>query len=100
RPEDVWFAILVQLGSYINAHAEELRDLFVAHEGKKELVVERIGTLSTLDVGDFALEMMDKITQNIKDPSLKAWMVPDFTTTTPTDTVVASILMMGTLQKY
>ena len=29
RPEDVWFAILTQLGSYINAHAEELRDLLL-----------------------------------------------------------------------
>ncbi|KAH7139588.1 hypothetical protein B0J13DRAFT_624427 [Dactylonectria estremocensis] len=100
RPEDVWFAILVQLGFYMNAHAEELRHLFVAHEGMKELVVERVGTLSTVDIGGFALEMMDNMIQNIKDPSLMAWMMPDFTTTTPTDIVVASILMMGTLQKY
>ncbi|KAH7111229.1 hypothetical protein EDB81DRAFT_671687 [Dactylonectria macrodidyma] len=100
RPEDVWFAILVQLGFYMNAHAEELRHLFVDHEGMKELDVERAGTLSTVDIGGFTLEMMDNMIQNIKDPSLMSWMIPDFTTTTPTDIVVASILMMGTLQKY
>jgi len=37
RPEDVWFAILTQLSTYVNKHAEELREHFVAHEGKKEL---------------------------------------------------------------
>jgi hypothetical protein len=36
RPEDVWFSILVQLNVYINAHAEELRSMFVAHSGQKK----------------------------------------------------------------
>jgi len=34
RPEDFWLAILVQLSSFINEHAKELRDLFVKHDGK------------------------------------------------------------------
>src|SRR6266536_1314356 len=37
RPEDIWFTILVQINVYINAHAEDMRSMFVAHEGKKEL---------------------------------------------------------------
>jgi hypothetical protein len=37
RPEDVWFSVLVQLNVYINEHAEELRSMFVAHEGQKRL---------------------------------------------------------------
>jgi hypothetical protein len=37
RPEDIWFSILVQINVYINAHAEDMRSMFVAHEGKKEL---------------------------------------------------------------
>jgi hypothetical protein len=40
RPEDVWFSVLVQLNVYINAHAEELRSIFVAHEGQKRLQLE------------------------------------------------------------
>ena len=39
RPEDIWFSILSQLNLYINANSEELRHMFVAHEGKKELVL-------------------------------------------------------------
>ncbi|KAK7751603.1 hypothetical protein SLS62_006428 [Diatrype stigma] len=32
RPEDVWFAILTQLGCYVNAHAEELRDILLVSD--------------------------------------------------------------------
>lgn len=39
RPDEVWISILTQFSAYVNAHAEELREMFVAHEGKKELVV-------------------------------------------------------------
>lgn len=39
RPEDVWFSVLVQLNIYINEHAEELRSMFVAHEGQKMLIL-------------------------------------------------------------
>lgn len=34
RPEDIWFAILVQINFYMEANAEKLRHLFVGHEGK------------------------------------------------------------------
>tara|TARA_R110002003_G_scaffold104_44_gene8615 strand:+ start:36807 stop:37184 length:378 start_codon:yes stop_codon:yes gene_type:complete len=42
RPEDVWFAMLSQINFYINAHAEELRDHFVSHEGKKSSSVRTL----------------------------------------------------------
>lgn len=100
RPEDVWFAILAQLSSYINKHAEELREKFVAHEGKKELEVVVQGTRFTVDNGSLAREMSYLLEKNVVDPELREWIMPAFTTTTKTDEVVASILMMGTLQKY
>ena len=34
------------------------------------------------------------------DPELRAWMMPDFSTSTQHDVIIASILMMGALQKY
>jgi len=37
RPDDIWLSILTQFNLYVNGHAEELRELFVAHEGKKDL---------------------------------------------------------------
>jgi hypothetical protein len=100
RPEDVWFSVLVQLSFHINAHAEELRSFFVAHEGRKELVHVDIGTMGYADFGAMAVEMTKLIEKNVLDPDLRAWIMPAFSTTTDSDRVVAAILMMGSLQKY
>ena len=101
RPEDVWFAIISQLSFYINCHAEELRDLFVAHQDKKELVVTfGSGTRRTVDFGVFAREMSRLVQDNVVDPGLREWVLPAFTTTTRQDDIVASILLMGVTQKY
>ncbi|PYI02090.1 hypothetical protein BO78DRAFT_400814 [Aspergillus sclerotiicarbonarius CBS 121057] len=100
RPDDVWCAILVQLGFYINAHAESLRSHFVTHQGQKELEVRASGTLNTVNVGLLAIQMTNLIKENIVDPELHAWIMPSFTTTTQSDEIVAAVLMMGTFQKY
>jgi hypothetical protein len=100
RPEDVWFSILTQLSFHINAHAEELRSLFVAHEGQKELVVEDVGTLETVNVGRLAVELTREMDKHLSDVDLHGWIMPNFTTTTETDTMTAAIIMMGSMQKY
>jgi hypothetical protein len=100
RPDDVWFAILVQLSFYITANAEQLRSYFVEHEGQKELVVYDVGTIDTVDFGRLAQEMTREIQKNVKDPDLREWVMPSFSTTTTCDKVVASILFMGAMQKY
>ncbi|KAL8706719.1 MAG: hypothetical protein Q9201_000244 [Fulgogasparrea decipioides] len=100
RPEDVWFAILSQFSRYINAHAEELRGQFVTHEGKKELELTYLGHRYSVDFGLFAKQMSELIERNVVDPELRRWMMPSFTTTTKNDTVVASVLLMGTTKEY
>ncbi|KAL9586671.1 MAG: hypothetical protein Q9212_000740 [Teloschistes hypoglaucus] len=100
RPDDVWFAILSQFNFFVNAHAEELRNQFVAHQGKKLLVLKYCATRYTMDFALFAKEMGEKIEENVVDPDLRRWMMPTFTTTTQKDRVIASILLMGATQKY
>lgn len=101
RPEDIWFAILTQLSLYINAHAEELRSFFVPHKGQKELWIKYpSGTINTIDMGRFARDMSDLLSKNVNDPDLHPWIMPAFSTTTDNDMVVASVIMMGALQKY
>ncbi|OAL53061.1 hypothetical protein IQ07DRAFT_350920 [Pyrenochaeta sp. DS3sAY3a] len=100
RPEDIWFAILSQLNFYINAHAEELRDHFVSHEGQKELEVKDVGSIDQADFGKMAQRMADLIQENVKQPDLQEWIMPSFSTTTSCDRTVAAILMMGSMQKY
>jgi hypothetical protein len=100
RPEDVWFAIITQISFYVNAHAEELRSMFVSHEGRKDLLVETVGSTHTVDFGKIAEVLADMIQANVKTPDLQAWIIPSFTTTTEADRAVASVLMMGAMQSY
>lgn len=101
RPEDIWFAILTQFSFYVNAHAEELRDHFVKHEGQKELeITYDCGGRYSADFANFAQEIGKLIQENVKDAGLRDWIIPNFSTTSDHDVVIASIVMMGTLQKY
>ena len=100
RPEDVWFSILSQISFYVNKHAEELRSSFVSHEGKKEVEVTGVGSIDTADVGKLAVELTSGMGKYLNDKTLREWVLPDFTTTTEDDTVIAAIIMMGTMQKY
>ena len=50
----------------VNKHAEELRKYFVAHEGKKELHVDMVGSRYTVDFGHFAVQMSDQIHENVR----------------------------------
>nr|CEG05074.1 unnamed protein product [Fusarium clavum] len=99
RPEDVWFAIITQLSSHINANAEKLRHLFVSHKGKKELVIEQAGFLHTANYGAFVQSITREMV-DVKDPTLRDWVLPSFSTTTDVDRAVGSVLLMGAMQQY
>jgi hypothetical protein len=42
-PDDIWLMICTYSSEYINGNAEQLRSLFVDHEGQKKLIVEQVG---------------------------------------------------------
>ncbi|ETR98544.1 hypothetical protein M419DRAFT_88640 [Trichoderma reesei RUT C-30] len=101
RPDDVWLAIMGQFSFYVNGHAEELRSYFVEHQGRKKLVVDMYPqTMATLDVATAAKKFTQLIQQNVLDPDLQGWMLPDFTTTTDNDRSVAALVMMATTKAY
>lgn len=100
RREDIWFAILTQLGFYINADAEELRRFFISHQGKEALLVQPTANRDTTDFDQSAQSLTDLMANHLNDPGLLPWIMPDFTTTTNNDKVVASVLMMGAMEKY
>jgi hypothetical protein len=103
RPEDVWFSILTQLNMYIKAYSERLRKRFVAHEGRKELlirIVQNSDKPKDLNFGQFSQDMSLAIEEHIPDKGLREWIIPDFTTTTENDKVVASIIFMGAMSNY
>lgn len=100
RPDDVWLAIISQLGFFINAHAEELRHLFVNHEGQKPLKVTQFAHPDKADYAGFAIEMAAEVDRHVVDPELASWVIPNFSTTTDTDRVVGSVLLMGAMKHY
>jgi len=90
RPEDIWLAILTQLNMYILKNSEELRSRFVEHEGKKFLEVPIKGsTKKSLNFPKFAQKMTEKMQEHIIDKELSEWVIPNFSTTTEHDKVIA-----------
>jgi hypothetical protein len=102
--------------------------MFVNHEGQELLSIaiypdeENGGDIRKSDMGKFAYAMGQLIEQKIKDPTLRKWFMPSFTTTKKCDQATASIsksafsspgtclevfangslfiVMMGAMQKY
>ncbi|KAF8126048.1 hypothetical protein EV363DRAFT_1402097 [Boletus edulis] len=100
RPDDVWIAIMTQFSFFVNGHAEALRKVFVTHEGKRELVVESSGSRYTMDTASMVDRMTALMEEQIDDPSLRDWIMPDFTTTTLVDKTTCAIVMMGAMKNY
>jgi hypothetical protein len=101
RPDDIWLAITVQFSFYVNAHAEGMRSLFVEHEDKKKLIVDLSPqTMENLDIAFAAVLFARMIQDNVVDPELESWILPDFSTTTSNDISVAAMVMMATTKAY
>ncbi|KAJ7644715.1 hypothetical protein FB45DRAFT_824856 [Roridomyces roridus] len=100
RPDDVWIDILTQFNFFVNANAELLRANFVAHDGKKELRIFTRKKREEMDFADLSRQMVDKLEENVVDPTLRAWVLPSFSTTTLKDKTVGAIVMMSTLKAY
>ncbi|KAL2115478.1 hypothetical protein VTJ04DRAFT_9733 [Mycothermus thermophilus] len=94
RPDEVWFTILVQMNFYMLSHAEEIRSLFVDHEGQEEIYIE------DFTLYDVIIRFKDEIQRRVKTDWLLDWIVPNFSTTTQSDIMTANILMMGLTKAY
>ncbi|KAF9025268.1 hypothetical protein BDZ89DRAFT_1068486 [Hymenopellis radicata] len=79
---------------YVNAHSDEMRDHFTL------TIVESLGTRHSYDFGKMGPHFTDLMVDSLKDKDLKNWVLPAFTTTTKTDTIIASVVMMATLKSY
>ncbi|OXA62318.1 hypothetical protein Fcan01_00240 [Folsomia candida] len=100
RPDDIWTALIIQFSFYISQSAETFRRKFVNFEGKRELVVHMGGNLRTASYDLFVKLMSEKIDENLVDPSVKAWALPSFSTTTQDDLVARGVVFMATMKKY
>jgi hypothetical protein len=103
RPDDCWIAILVNLGRYVQNHAEGVRHFFVDHQGQKDLVVKVDSPYLEHTTEEhwegFVEKMITEVKSRTKD-GIVSWMSPDFTTTTNKDRMVANLAIMSTVRKY
>ncbi|KAN0038015.1 hypothetical protein ACTA71_000187 [Dictyostelium dimigraforme] len=100
RPDNIWMAIITQFSFYINNNSEELREKFVDFQGKKTLQVETDYPILEAPFDKVSIEMSNQIQSNIKDPSIRDLIIPNFSTTMESDKVVFSIALMSTMKQY
>jgi hypothetical protein len=72
----------------------------VIHDGKKELIVQAFGSLHDADYPGLCKAMTKEIAANIRDPSVREWVMPNFSTTTDVDKVVGAIALMSSMKTY
>jgi hypothetical protein len=98
-PDMIWLLISQGFARYVDAHAEELRSLFVDHEDKKTLIVTEPIPFEDTDwskiIGDFA----SQIEENTKGDIAQV-ITADFSTTGPVERVASQITLMESVKSY
>ena len=100
-PDMVWLIISQGFSRYVNAHAEEMRYLFVSHEDKMELVV-----ISNNDIfspsADWEGVLNDFSTCIARETKgeLADLMTANFTTTGITERIASQISLMDIVKEY
>jgi hypothetical protein len=97
--DDIWIAITTAFSRFVNANAEEMREIFVSHKGTKELEVNGVGRMGGIDWNRF-LDQMAQLIESNTNSEIREWIIPNFTTTTPTIRTVGAITLMSAMKKY
>jgi len=101
-PDVIWFLISHGFAKHVNKNAEELRSLFVSHQGKKELKVIRddfVKGKATNPWQEVFPEFTDQIKEYIGDETHDL-ILADFSTTGPVERAVSEIVLMDAMQSY
>ena len=103
KPDDIWLLIVQSFSHHVNINSEELRNMFVNFEGKKQLIVK--SSLSTIDQVDKKVleSFSEQINEQMKEylgEDLINTLSPDFSTTNYDYSIVCKISIMGAFKKY
>ena len=100
-PDMIWLLICQGFSRYVNAHAEEMRPLFVSHSGKEDLVVLAQSDLLS-GKADWEKLMNDfsaQIEKNTKTDIAKT-ITADFSTTTLAERIASQTTLMESVKSY
>eukprot|EP01111_Echinosteliopsis_oligospora_P006315 TRINITY_DN20399_c0_g1_i1.p1 TRINITY_DN20399_c0_g1~~TRINITY_DN20399_c0_g1_i1.p1 ORF type:complete len:283 (+),score=35.55 TRINITY_DN20399_c0_g1_i1:40-888(+) len=98
-PDDVWLTIIIQFSKYVNDNAEELRTMFVDHEGKRKLTVTTANETSESQWNEFFTLIQDEVKHNTKGEIVDV-LEAKFTTTGRIEKMLSTIAVMDSFQKY
>lgn len=105
RPQHFWLMILQAVATHVDLHAEQLRSKWVAHEGKKELVVRRdhfvlgqpndwAGVIAG-PPDSFASQIQANVVEGVF-----AQLSPEFTDTTVAESIAGAVTVMDIAKNY
>lgn len=102
-PNHIWTAIIQAVSIHVNKHAEQLRNVFVAHQGKKNITVRNdeliMGNAASSPWHKVFPEFDSKLRENVTGNFVNNVVAP-FSTSTQTTQIVQTITLMDTLQQY
>lgn len=100
-PDMIWLLISQGFASHVNNNAEELRDLLVSFEGKKNLTyISDHEMLSPGSHWEKAFDSFDSQISEFTGSELTKAMTANFSTTTPITKVASQITLMNAVQSY
>ena len=101
-PDDIWMCIAQGFGAHVNANAEKLRHLFVKHEGKEVIKVQRDTFVKGSPdnpwsevFSEFSAQIRSYIGEKTHD-----LLIPSFTTTGPIEKAASEIVLMNAFKEY
>ena len=101
-PDNIWMCVVQGFAAHVNANHEKLRHLFVEYEGRKEIKVRRDDFVKGSPdnpweetFSEFSSQIRSHIGEKTHD-----LLVPNFTTTGPTEKAASEIVMMNAFKQY
>ena len=100
-PDMIWVLISQGFARYVDAHAEEMRDMIVSHDGKMDLAVQTDKDLLTeeTDWEQILSDFTARIHENTKGDIAKT-ITADFSTTGVTERITSQVTLMETMKNY
>ena len=100
-PDMIWVLISQGFARYVDAHAEEMRDMLVSHTDKMMLTVRSDKELLTEEANweEILSDFTASIHENTKGDIAKT-ITADFSTTGVTERITSQITLMETMKNY
>ena len=98
-PDDIWIMISLYFSKYVDKNAEKLRNRFVRHDGKKELVVVEDAGSQESEWDNFFEQILHLINENTTEGVVEA-LSCNFTTTKRIHKVISTAIIMNSFKKY